>query len=134
MSLPFYMIWYIFLIAFKILSLSCILRVLTVIWSGDVLFLFFLFNVLQAPCTWMTISFSRFGKFFSSFIEYFLCLLLVPLFRLLCSWLVDFVFQWCLRGLICSTHNFYFFVCFFNLHSNYFTCLQALKLKNSISA
>jgi hypothetical protein len=62
-SLPFYLICFFFFTAFSILSLFFVLLVLMIICHGEVQFLLFLFVVLEASCTWICKTFSRFGKF-----------------------------------------------------------------------
>jgi hypothetical protein len=51
------------LAAFSILSLFCILSVLTISWCGQVLFCSCLFDVLKASYTWIIVSSPRFRKF-----------------------------------------------------------------------
>jgi hypothetical protein len=48
---------------FNILSLFCILSILTIIYYGEVLFWSYLSRVLISLCTWMSISCPRLGKF-----------------------------------------------------------------------
>jgi hypothetical protein len=63
MGLPLYIICFFSLTAFTILSLFSVLVVLMIIYHGEVLFLSSMFHVLEASCTWMGITFSRFGMF-----------------------------------------------------------------------
>jgi hypothetical protein len=63
MGLPLYVICFLSLTAFNILSLFSVLVVLMIICHGDVLFWSSLFGVLQASFTCMSKTFSRFGKF-----------------------------------------------------------------------
>jgi hypothetical protein len=58
-----YMICHFFLTAFNILSLLCTINVSAIICLGVFIFWFYLLGILKDCCTWMAVSFSRFGKY-----------------------------------------------------------------------
>jgi hypothetical protein len=64
-ELPLYITLFFSLIAFNIVSLLSVLFVLPIIFCGEILLWSYLFGVLEASCTWMGISFSRFEKYFA---------------------------------------------------------------------
>jgi hypothetical protein len=63
MGLPLYVICFFSLTAFNILSLFLALDVLMIICQVEVLFWSSLLCVLESSCTWIGITFSKFGNF-----------------------------------------------------------------------
>ena len=63
MKVPLYMIFGVFLAAFRILYLSLMFAILIIICLGVDLFGFILFGTLCASCIWIFVSFCRFIKF-----------------------------------------------------------------------
>jgi hypothetical protein len=82
--------------------LLCIFSVLTIMRLEVFLLWSYLFGLLGASCTWMTLPISRLGKFSVIFCWLcFLCFWLLS-FPILYPWFVGLLFSWCHRGLMCS--------------------------------
>jgi hypothetical protein len=95
MGLLLDVICFISLMAFGILSLFSVLVVSIIICHREVLFWSSLFDALDASCTWIGITFSRFGTFSVIILLNILWIpLLAPLLLLQFLWFLGFIFWW----------------------------------------